>query len=100
MSKKTTPKGRCPQETAALLLMNVTPTCFSKDCSKPRFLEYYVCAEHFVYYAAARYTEYTEPIAAKVEPITYSVVPVFTSEATSCSFDQSEDTARRSAQRL
>ena len=31
--------------------------CVEKDCDKPRFLDYYVCAEHFVVYAAPRYTE-------------------------------------------
>jgi hypothetical protein len=39
--------------------MNVMPTCFAKDCDKPRFREYYVCAEHFVFYAAQRYPETT-----------------------------------------
>jgi hypothetical protein len=65
--------------------MNVTPICFSKGCRKPRFLEYYVCAEHFVYYAAPRYAE---SMAIKVESITYSAIPVFRSEATSRSSDQ------------
>jgi hypothetical protein len=37
--------------------------CFVRDCSKPRFMGYYVCAEHFVFYASARYTE------SDVEPI-------------------------------
>ena len=32
-------------------------TCAAKDCSKPRFLDYYVCAEHFAFYAAPQYTE-------------------------------------------
>jgi len=45
----------------------VTLTCFSKNCGKPRFLEYYVCVEHFVCYAAPRYAESMvinpEPIA-------------------------------------
>jgi hypothetical protein len=45
--------------------MNVTPTCSSKNCSKPRFLGYYVCAEHFVYYVAP---QYTESMVIKVEP--------------------------------
>ena len=31
--------------------------CVEKDCDKPRFLDYYVCAEHFAVYAAPRYTE-------------------------------------------
>jgi hypothetical protein len=40
-------------------------TCVTKDCDKPRFHEYYVCAEHFVVYAAPRYTE---SLLVKVEP--------------------------------
>ena len=32
-------------------------TCAAKDCGKPRFLDYYVCAEHFAFYAAPQYTE-------------------------------------------
>jgi hypothetical protein len=51
------------------LVMNVTLTCFSRNCGKPRFLEYYVCVEHFVCYAAPRYAESMvinpEPIAAE-----------------------------------
>ena len=31
--------------------------CVEKDCDKARFLDYYVCAEHFVVYAAPRYTD-------------------------------------------
>ena len=31
--------------------------CIVRDCSKSRFMGYYVCAEHFVFYASARYTE-------------------------------------------
>ena len=45
--------------------MNATSTCSNKDCGKPRFLGYHVCAEHFVYYAAPLYTE---PMVIKVEP--------------------------------
>ena len=74
--------------------MNVTLTCFSKNCDKPRFLEYYVCVEHFVFYAAPRYAE---SIALKAKPITYSAIPVFASEATSGSSGQPEHTARKSA---
>ena len=61
---------------------NVTLTCFSKACGKPRFLDYYVCAEHFLCYAAPRYAE---SIAFKAEPITYSAMAVVASEATSSS---------------
>ena len=31
--------------------------CVEKDCDTPRFLDYYVCAEHFVVYAAPHYTD-------------------------------------------
>jgi hypothetical protein len=61
--------------------MNVTPTCFSKECRKPRFLDFYVCAEHFAYYVAPRYTE---SMVIKVEPLIPSNIPAFTSELTSC----------------
>jgi hypothetical protein len=40
--------------------------CFVRDCSKLRFMGYYVCAEYFVFYASARYTE---SLVIKVEPI-------------------------------
>jgi hypothetical protein len=75
-------------------VMNVTLTCFSKNCGKPRFLEYYVCVEHFVCYAAPRYAE---SIALKAKPITYSAIPAFPSEATSGSSGQPEHAARKSA---
>ena len=42
--------------------------CFVRDCSKPTFMGYYVCAEHFVFYASARYTE---SMIIKVEPIEF-----------------------------
>lgn len=42
------------------------PNCFVRDCSKPRFMGYYVCTEHFVFYAAPRYTE---SIVIKAESI-------------------------------
>jgi hypothetical protein len=71
----------------------VTLTCFSKDCGKPRFLDYYVCAEHFVCYAAPRYAE---SIAFKADRTTYSAILVFTSEAISTS-GQPEHAARKSA---
>jgi hypothetical protein len=43
-------------------------TCVTKDCDKPRFHEYYVCAEHFVVYAAPRYTESLLVKVEQVEP--------------------------------
>ena len=48
--------------------------CVEKDCDKPRFLEYYVCAEHFVFYAAPRYTESMLVNAEPVCPATYPSV--------------------------
>ena len=41
-------------------------TCAAKDCGKPRFLDYYVCAEHFAFYAAP---QYTDPIFVKVDNV-------------------------------
>ena len=67
--------------------MTVTLTCFSKDCGKPTFLEYYVCAEHFAYYVAPRYTE---SMVIKVEPLIPSNIRAFTSESTSYNSGQSE----------
>ena len=67
--------------------MNVTLTCFCKDCAKPRFLEYYVCAEHFAYYVAPRYTE---SMVIKVEPLIPSNIRAFASELTSCNSGHSE----------
>ena len=32
-------------------------TCAAKDCDRPRFLDYYVCAEHFAFYTAPHYTD-------------------------------------------
>jgi hypothetical protein len=49
-------------------------TCVTKDCDKPRFHEYYVCAEHFVFYAAPRYTE---SMLVKVEPAASSELPLY-----------------------
>ena len=40
--------------------------CIVRGCSKSRFMGYYVCAEHFVFYASARYTE---SMIIEVEPI-------------------------------
>jgi hypothetical protein len=71
----------------------VMPTCFSKDCAKPRFLGYYVCAEHFVYYAAP---QYTESMVLKAEHITCPAMTVFACEATSSS-GQSEHAVPKSA---
>jgi hypothetical protein len=43
-------------------------TCFTKDCGKPRYLDYYVCAEHFAVYAAPRYTDSLVITVENVEP--------------------------------
>jgi hypothetical protein len=59
-------------------------TCIAKDCDKPSFLEYYVCAEHFVVYADPRYTE---SMLVKVTPETCLEIPVIT-EAASCNDGQ------------
>jgi hypothetical protein len=40
-------------------------TCVSKGCDLPRFLDYYVCAAHFVAHAAPHYTE---SMVVKVDP--------------------------------
>ena len=76
--------------------MNVTHTCFSKTCSKPRFLDYYVCAEHFIFYASPRYTE---PMVTKVEPLAYSEFWCIYPEPTFGNSSQPEHTARKSAGR-
>jgi hypothetical protein len=76
--------------------MNVTPTCFSKCCNKPRFLEYYVCAEHFIFYAAPRYTE---PMVNKVKPLAYSEFWYIYPEPTACSSSQPKHTAGKSLER-
>ena len=57
----------------AILEIRLPPAsnCFVKDCSKPRFMGYYVCAEHFVFHASARYTE---SMIIKVEPIGFCQV--------------------------
>ena len=60
--------------------------CFVRDCSKPRFMGYYVCAEHFAFYAASRYTE---SMVTKVEPIGFRCVY---SEANCSSASQREHT--------
>ena len=46
-------------------------TCAAKDCEKPRFLDYYVCAEHFAFYAAPHYTESMLVNLDKAEPAPY-----------------------------
>jgi len=46
-------------------------TCVEKDCDKPRFLDYYVCAEHFAFYAAPRYTESMLVNPEPAAPATY-----------------------------
>jgi hypothetical protein len=46
-------------------------TCAAKDCGKPRFLDYYVCAEHFAFYAAPQYTDSLLVKVDKVEPPPY-----------------------------
>ncbi|MFY9729746.1 MAG: hypothetical protein WB723_16765 [Candidatus Acidiferrales bacterium] len=43
-------------------------TCAAKDCGKPRFLDYYVCAEHFAFYAAPQYTDSMLVKVDKLEP--------------------------------
>ena len=43
-------------------------TCAAKDCDKPRFLDYYVCAEHFAFYAAPQYTDSMLVKVDKLEP--------------------------------
>jgi hypothetical protein len=66
--------------------------CFVRDCSKPRFMGYYVCAEHFVFYASARYTE---SMVIKAEPIgVWCSYP----EATSSSSRQREHTEPKPAE--
>jgi hypothetical protein len=62
-------------------------TCIAKDCDKPRFLEYYVCAEHFVVYADARYTE---SMLVNVTPATYPDISLYP-EAACCNDGQLDD---------
>ncbi len=54
----------------------VTPmdlgTCAAKDCGKPRFLDYYVCAEHFAFHAAPQYTDSMLVKVDKLEPAPFS----------------------------
>ena len=58
-------------------------TCAAKDCDKPRFLDYYVCAEHFAFYAAPQYTESMLVNVAKAEPAPYPDFCLYP-EAASC----------------
>jgi hypothetical protein len=43
-------------------------TCAAKGCGKPRFLDYYVCAEHFALYAAPQYTDSMLVKVDKLDP--------------------------------
>lgn len=52
--------------------------CVEKDCEKPRFLDYYVCAEHFAAYAAPRYTE-SMLVKTGAEPVAPAIYPDFSS---------------------
>ena len=56
-------------------------TCAAKDCDKPRFLDYYVCAEHFAFYAAPHYTESMLVNVDNTEPVPH---PDFWLEVTPC----------------
>ena len=47
-------------------------TCAAKDCGKPRFLDYYVCAEHFAFYAAP---QYTDSMLVKVDRLSLEPAP-------------------------
>ena len=49
-------------------------TCAAKDCGKPRFLDYYVCAEHFAFYAAP---QYTDSMLVKVDKLETAPFPDF-----------------------
>jgi hypothetical protein len=66
--------------------LTLASNCFVRDCSKPTFMGYYVCAEHFIVYAAPRYTE---SMVIKAELI--GVWCIYT-EATSSSASQREHT--------
>jgi hypothetical protein len=66
--------------------LTLASDCVVRDCSKPTFMGYYVCAEHFVFYAAPRYTE---SMVIKAEPIgVWCIYP----EATCSSSYQREHT--------
>jgi len=73
--------------------LTLASDCVVRDCSKPTFMGYYVCAEHFVFYASARYTE---SIVIKAEPIG---VCCSYPEATCSSSSQREHTEPEPAER-
>ena len=52
-------------------------TCVTKDCDKPRFRDYYVCAEHFAFYAAPRYTESMLVKSGEAEPAASTDLPLY-----------------------
>ena len=58
-------------------------TCAAKDCEKLRFLDYYVCAEHFAFYAAPHYTDSMLVKVANAEPAPYPDFWLYP-EATHC----------------
>jgi len=64
-------------------------TCAAKDCDKPRFLDYYVCAEHFAFYAALHYTDSMLVKVANAEPAPYPDFWLYP-EATPCVATQQE----------
>jgi hypothetical protein len=64
-------------------------TCAAKDCDKPRFLDYYVCAEHFAFYAAPQYTESMLVNVAEAEPAPYPDFCLYP-ESISCVATQQE----------
>ena len=64
-------------------------TCAAKDCGKPRFLDYYVCAEHFAFYAAPQYTNSLLVKVNQVEPAPYPDFRLYP-EATPCVATQQE----------
>lgn len=59
--------AKMPTHTAILdTPPSLASNCFVRDCRKPRFEGYYVCAEHFVIYASPKYTQ---SMVIKVDPI-------------------------------
>ena len=64
-------------------------TCAAKDCGKPRFLDYYVCAEHFAFYAAPQYTESMLVKVDEVEPAPFPDFSLYP-EAAPCVATQPE----------
>ena len=65
---KTNLKGRAITARAKEITMMDLNTCAAKDCDKPRFLDYYVCAEHFAFYAAPQYTDSMLVKVDKLDP--------------------------------